>query len=183
MKLHYNNITISGGVAVGKGTLVHNLAKYLEPMGWHVTSGGKLLREYTKEHVQPLARLAPDIFHHKLDDRTMELLENGNYVIEAWLAGFMARNREDTLRVFLTCSNEALSIDRLANRDNIPVAQAKKNIKERKEENFKEWKRIYGDYDFFSPEYYHLVIDTYSSGPEETVQLVLDKLGYVHNNE
>jgi cytidylate kinase len=183
MTLNYNNITISGGVAVGKGTLMKNLKTYLEPMGWHITSGGKLLREYTKESIQPLARLAPDEFHHKLDDRTMELLEKGKCVIEAWLAGFMAREREDTLRLFLTCSNEALSIDRLANRDNIPVAEAKKNIKERQEENFKEWRRIYGDYDFFSPEYYHLVIDTYSSGPEETVQIVLDKLGYIHNNE
>jgi len=180
MKLNYKNITISGGVAVGKGTLMNNLKTYLEPMDWHITSGGKLLREYAKENIQPLARLVPDAFHHKIDERTKELLEKGKCVIEAWLAGFMARNRKDTLRVLLTCSNEALSIDRLANRDKISVTEAIKNIRERQEENFKEWKRIYGDHDFFNPKYYHLVIDTYSSGPDETVQLVLDTLGYVH---
>ena len=39
---------------------------------------------------------------------------------------------------------------------------------------------IYGDYNFFDPKYFHLIIDTYSSGPLETVGKVLDKLGYKH---
>lgn len=178
MTFKYRNITISGGVAVGKNTLHENLKSYLVPKGWAFTSGGKLLRDFTKEYVQPVASLAPDDFHHKLDDRTKNLLEKGNYVIEAWLAGFMARERTDTLRVFLYCQNDALRIDRVANRDNISIDDAKKFIKEREEGNFAEWKRIYGDHDFFDPTYYHIAIDTYSSGPNETVGIVLDKLGF-----
>ncbi len=178
MELAFKNITISGGVAVGKNTLLDNLKTYLEPLGWKFTSGGQILRDFTKEYVLPLASLAPDEFHHKLDDRTKKLLEEGNYVIEAWLAGFMARERTDTLRVMLTCSNNALRIDRVVNRDKVTIGQAKEYIKKREDENIKEWKRIYGNHDFFSPEYYHLVIDTYSSGPNETVGIVLDKLGY-----
>lgn len=183
MQFKYRNITISGGVAVGKNTLHSALKPYLEPHGWQFTSGGQLLRDFSKEYIQPLASLAPDDFHHKLDDRTKNLLEDGHYVIEAWLAGFMARDREDTLRILLTCNNDALRIDRLANRDKITIEQAKTYIKEREEGNFKEWKRIYGDFEFFSPEYYHLVIDTYSSSPHETVSHVLDKLGFIHNNK
>lgn len=178
MDLAFKNITISGGVAVGKNTLLDNLKNYLEPLGWKFTSGGKILREFTKENVLPLASLAPDEFHHKLDDRTKNLLEEGHYVIEAWLAGFMARERTDTLRIMLTCSNAALRVDRVANRDRLSIDKAKEYIKKREDENIIEWKRIYGDYDFFSPEYYHEVIDTYSSGPNETVGIVLDKLGY-----
>jgi len=182
MKLKYRNITISGSVAVGKNTLHENLKSYLEPLGWTFTSGGKLLRDFAKEYVNPVASLAPDDFHHKLDDRTKNLLERGHYVIEAWLAGFMAKERDDTLRVFLRCQNDAIRIDRVANRDNLSVADAKKFIKAREDGNFAEWKRIYGDYNFFDPKYYHLSIDTYSSGPLETVGIVLDKLGF-HNGK
>jgi cytidylate kinase len=177
-KLKFENITISGGVAVGKNTLHANLKPYLEPLGWNFTSGGQLLRNFTKEYIQPLASLAPDDFHHKLDDRTKSLLEEGHCVIEAWLAGFMAKDRKDTLRILLTCSNDALRVDRVANRDNISIEKAKDYIKEREEGNIKEWKRIYGDHHFFDPRHYHLVIDTYSSGPHETVGIVLDRLGY-----
>lgn len=179
MDLKFKNVTISGGVAVGKGTLKENLRQALEPLGWKFASGGQLLRDFTKEYVQPLASLAPDDFHHKLDDRTRNLLtKEGHYVVEAWLSGFVARDLTDTLRVLLVCSNDALRIDRVTNRDNISIDEAKKYIHEREVVNFQEWKRIYGDYSFFDPKYYHLVIDTYSSGPFETTGKVLDKLGY-----
>lgn len=179
MKLKFENITISGGVAVGKNTLKDNLLPYLEPLGWKFTSGGQLLRDFAKEYVQPLASLVDDDFHHKLDDRTKNLLtQEGHYVIEAWLAGFMAKDLDNTLRILLTCPNDALRIDRVANRDNISVDEAKQFIKEREDNNMTEWKRIYGDHNFWDPQYYHLVLDTYSMGPMETVGKVLDRLGY-----
>jgi len=179
MNLLFENITISGGVAVGKGTLKENLRSYLEPLGWHFTSGGQILRDFTKEYVHPVASLVPDDFHHKLDERTLELLTNtGHYVIEAWLAGFVARELTNTLRVLLVCGDDALRIDRVANRDKISIHEAKENIRSRENDNTKEWKRIYGDHDFWDPKYYHLVIDTYSFGQMETAQIVLNKLGY-----
>ena len=108
MNLNYRNITISGGVAVGKNTLHTNLKTYLKPQGWIFTSGGKILRDFSHEYVQPVASLVSDEFHQKLDERTKNLLEKGAYVIEAWLAGFMSKDREDTLRVLLRCQNDAL---------------------------------------------------------------------------
>jgi len=178
MALKFRNITISGGVATGKNTLLNNLKPFLEPLGWKFASGGQILRDYLKEYVNPLAGAAPANIHHQIDKRTIKLLDEGNYVIESWLAGFMARDRKDTLRVLLYCSNPALKIDRVVNRDKVTVEEAKKMIKEREENNFHTWKKIYGDYNFFDPQYYHLLIDTYSSGPLETVGKVLDALGY-----
>ncbi len=179
MTLNYENITISGGVAVGKNTLKDNLRPYLEPLGWKFTSGGQILRDFTKEYVQPVASLADDDFHRKLDQRTLDLLtKEKNYVIEAWLSGFVARELDNTLRVLLVCENPALRIDRVANRDKISIEEAKAFIKEREEDNFKEWKRIYGDYDFWDRKYFHLVIDTYSNSQDETVKQVLDKMGF-----
>lgn len=180
VNLNWENITISGGVATGKNTLLENLKPYLEPLGWKFSSGGKILRDYLKEYKNPLASLGDEKIHHIIDERTINLLKEGHYVIESWLAGFMARNFQNTLRVFLTCSNPALKIDRVVNRDNVSIEEAKKMIKEREEDNFATWKKLYGDYNFFDPKYYHLVIDTYSSGPLETVGKVLDKLGFKH---
>lgn len=177
-KLKYKNITISGGVATGKNTLLNNLKSFLEPLNWHFTSGGQILRDYLNEYINPKASLASKDIHHQIDKRTIELLNKGQFVIESWLAGFMAKERKDTLRVLLICSNLALKIDRVVNRDKVDIETAKKIIKEREEDNFKTWKKIYGDFDFFNPKYYHLIIDTYSSGPLETVGRVLDFLGY-----
>jgi cytidylate kinase len=178
MTLKFENITISGGVAVGKNTLKDNLQKHLQPYGWKFTSGGQLLRDFTKEYKQPLASLADDDFHRRLDQRTLDLLtKEKNYVIEAWLAGFVARELDNTLRVLLLCKDNALRIDRVANRDKVSVEDAKKYIREREEVNFTEWKRIYGEYNFWDPKYYHLIIDTYEYGQMETAQKVLDAIG------
>jgi len=166
MTLKFKNVVISGGVASGKNTLLSNLKPFLKPLGWKFTSGGQILRDYLKEYVHPLASLAGKKVHHQIDNRTKNLLTNeGHWVIESWLAGFMARDMKDTLRVLLVCTDPAVKIDRVVNRDKITVEKAKHFIKEREEQNFKTWKKIYGDYDFFNKKYFHLVIDTYSSGP------------------
>lgn len=179
MNLNFENITISGGVAVGKNTLKDNLVPYLEPLGWKFTSGGQLNRDFTKENIAPLATNVSEEFNRYIEKRTHDFLtKEGHYVIEAWLAGFVARELDNTLRVLLICGNDALRVDRVANRDKITVAQAKEVIKKRETDNLTEWKRIYGNYEFFDHKYYHLVIDTYSSGQMETVGKVLDKLGY-----
>jgi len=85
---------------------------------------------------------------------------------------------KNTIRVLLICKDNALKIDRVVNRDKISVAMAKKYIKEREEANFREWRKYYGNYNFFDPKYYQLTIDTYTSGPMETLGKVLDKLGF-----
>lgn len=179
MNFKYDNITISGGVAVGKNTLFDNLRSYLEPYGWRFRTTGQIIRDYTKENVLPLATLVTEEFDRKIEAKTRALLElEKNWVIEAWLSGFIARDLPSVLKVLLICSHHELQVDRVANRDKISIAEAKKFIKLREEGNFKKWQSQYGDYDFFNPDYYNLVIDTYSSGQIESVGIVLDKLGY-----
>jgi len=181
MNLEFENITISGGISTGKNTLLNNLKPYLEPQGWKFTSGGQILRDFAKEYVQPLASLVDKKIHNMIDERTVKLLKNNHYVIEAWLAGFFARNMDNTLRVLLVCKDDALRIDRVVNRDKISVDMAKKYIKEREDTNFREWKKYYGNYNFFDSKYYQLVINTYTSGPMETLGKVLDKLRFSKN--
>ena len=179
MKLKFDNIAISGGIGTGTTTLLKNLKAYLKPLGWQFRSTGQFIREYTKENLMPLANLVSDDFDRKIEARVKKTFETKkNRVIEGWLAGFISRNIKNTLRVLVICSDEAIRIDRVANRDHISIEEAKKNISLREEKNFEKWKRVYGNYNFFDPKYYHLIIDTYSSGQMETTGKVLDKLGF-----
>ncbi len=176
--LKFNNIAISGGAATGKGTLRENLRPYLEPLGWSFRSGGDLVREYTNEHKIPNASLADEAFHKSLESKTRDLLEKGHIVVESWLAGFVAKERTDTLRIFVYCSNDAIRIDRVVNRDHVDIDTAKKIIFDRQTDNFREWKRIYGDHDFWDPSIFHLKIDTYSLNKKQTLNIVLGALEF-----
>ncbi len=179
MDLKFYNVSISGGVAVGTTTLMENLKPYLEPYGWKFKSIGQFVREYTKENVLPLASLVSEDFDRQIERKVFETLSSERqWVIDAWLAGFMSRELTNTLRVLLYCSETSLRVDRVANRDRVSVEEAKRFLKLREEKNIKKWQHIYGNYDFFNKKYYHLVIDTYSSGQHETVGKVLDSLGY-----
>lgn len=189
MDLKYDNITISGGVAVGTSTLLSNLKRNIEPLGWSFFSGGEFMRDYAIKNgffpenskIHHKATVYSDGFDNKVDFGMRErLMKEKHIVLESWLSGFMARDIKNVLRVLLICSDEALRIDRVANRDSVTVEEAKIFIKEREEENFKKWRRLYGNYNFFDPKYYQLVIDTYTTGPMETLGKVLDKLGFKH---
>ena len=179
MRLKYDTITISGGVAVGTTTLMDNLRPYLEPLGWTLTSTGNMVREYMKENIMPSADLVSDEYDRAIERKARDILKNKKkWVIEAWLAGFIARDLQKTFRILLTCSHNSLRVDRVVNRDKITMADAKRFIKKREEDNFRKWKKLYGNYDFFDSQYYTFVIDTYSSGQLETMGKVLDAIGY-----
>ena len=178
-KLKFRNIAISGLPATGTSTLAQNLAKELK---WTRINVGDIQREFDRKRGASEyfsgSDTRSDEWERGLEDMTKKkLTEEGRLIYEAWLAGFIARDIKDVLKVLLVCRDE-LRIDRLVNRDNMTVEEAKKQIESREKGNITKWKALYGDYDFWNPDYFDLVIDTYSSGPHETVGKVLDKLGY-----
>ena len=99
-------------------------------------------------------------------------------IYEGWLTGFFAQSYKDVLKVLLICSHDDIRVDRVANRDNITVKEAKNWIKNREKENITKWQKLYGNNDFWDPKYFDLVIDTYKTGSMETLGKVLDKIGY-----
>jgi len=181
-KYHYRAVTVSGKVAVGTTTLAKNLARFLD---WEHINAGAIQRQYDRKHNinenKQGASSRSDNHEREMDSMTKKILsEKEKIIYEAWLSGFMAQGIPKIFKVLLICSEEAVRVDRVVNRDNISVEQAKQWIKQREDENIKKWKKLYGDHDFWNPKYYDLVIDTYRSGPLETVGKVLDKLGYKH---
>lgn len=174
----WRNITISGRVASGATTLSRSLAKKL---GWKLINGGELYRKHAKKNSIPLEQtnLSSDSYHLQLDNFIKEKLKNDRQlIIESWLAGFDAQEIPGVFKVFVTCSDDGVRIDRLVNRDKISVEEAKKHLKTREEENLKKWEKLYHTRDFWNPKLYDLIIDTYYYGPTETLDLVLKTLGY-----
>ena len=176
--LKYRNITVSGKYAAGTTTLAKNLSAALK---WKHVNVGELQRRYDREHGRNENRQGaldrPDDHEREMDEMTKKMLaEENNLIYEAWLAGFMSKDIPGILKILVICSDEAVLIDRVVNRDGVSVEEAKQNIKQREEENEVKWKKLYGNYNFWDPKYYDLVIDTYSSGQMETLGKVLDRL-------
>lgn len=178
----YNAITISGKIAVGTTTLAKNIQSTL---GWKYVNTGAIQREYDRkkgnnENAQG-ALSRTDEHEREMDAMTVEMLKKEkNIIYEAWLAGFMAKDIKGVLKVLVICSEYAVRVDRVVNREKITVDDAKLWMKQREEENIPTWQRLYGDFDFWDPKYYDIVIDTYKTGPMESLGVVLDKLGYVN---
>ncbi len=181
-KIKYRLITISGKIAVGTTTLSKNLAHVLN---WRHINFGELQREYDKKlkinSNKYGALVRSDNHERKIEAMGEQILKTEKEIIyEAWLSGFLARDYSNVLKVLLVCSKDDIRIDRVANRENISIKEAKEWIKRREKENEIKWKKLYGDYNFWDPKYFDLVIDTYKKGPMETLGKVLDKLGFRH---
>lgn len=200
-KLKYRNVTVSGLPGAGSTTLARKVEKLL---GWKYFSGGDFLRAHAVKQglFDPKSN-----FHHDQSimkdkaDRDMDYMmrdklssESGN-ILDSWLSGFMAQKVKGTLKVLAFCSEDAVRVDRIMNRDKVSVENAKKHIFEREDKNIKKWRRMYksewnkwviergvvaesAQIDFWNPKLYDLVIDTYSHSREETLRLTLEALGY-----
>lgn len=189
--MKYASVAVSGRPGAGRSTLLKNLKPILSPMGWEFFSGGEWSRQIAinsgkhnpndaKHH---LATAYDDDVDHQIDRAMREKISNPSIhmVIESWIAGWNARGLTHVLKVLLMC-DDALRIDRVVNRDNLTVEDAKKHLEARESENIAKWKRMYGVDDFWDPKHYDLVINTYSHGPKETLDLVLQALGYFSAN-
>lgn len=191
-QLKYSSVAISGPPGAGRSTLLNNLKTYLEPRGWETFSGGDWSRQFA---IKSGKHNSQDVKHHKATDYSDEVdhqidaamrkkLSDSNMhvAVESWIAGWNMRGLKHVLKVLLICDS-ALRIDRIVNRDNITVEEAKTHLQERENINLQKWKRMYGVEDFWDPKHYDLIINTYSHGPRETLDLVLQALGYFNNHE
>lgn len=189
--LKYSSIAISGRPGAGRSTLLKNLRQYLEPLKFEFFSGGDWARKFA---IKSGKHDPNDVKHHlatdygddvdlQIDVAMRQKISDPNVhmAIESWIAGWNARELPHVLKVLLMC-DDALRIDRVVNRDNIAVEEAKQHMRVRESENLAKWKRMYGKSDFWDPKYYDLIINTYSHGPNQTLNLVLQALGYFAMN-
>lgn len=200
--MKYKNVTISGLPGGGSTTLLKALREHLEFDGWRGFSGGEFMRQYALEHgsFEEQSGLHHDASHYSDDfDRAVDMDMRGKlasqdkWIIESWLSGFLAQRLDGVLKVLVHCSDNAVRVDRIVNRDSVTADQALENMHKRYETNYAKWSRMYKaewqewvvengiakpeeKINFWKPELYDLVIDTYSTNQAQTLQKVLDRL-------
>lgn len=198
--LEYHNITISGLPGAGSTTLLNHLKEALQFDGWKGFSGGEFMRAYAEEKglFRPNAREHHDASHYEDDfDRQVDMgmrnkLESEEkWILESWLSGFLAQGIPKVLKVLMICSNKAVRIDRIVNRDGVSPEEALENMRQRYDANLKKWRRLYfqewqdwvvspntlsptDQIDFWRPELYDIVVDTYSLNQVEATKVILD---------
>lgn len=199
IKVKYRNITISGLPGAGSTTLGKELAKRL---GWVHHSGGDFMRQYAiangyfdpKQSIHHAATAYPDDFDRKVDFEMRDnLFHKRGFIYESWLSGFLGQGVPDVLKILVYCSDDSVRVDRIANRDDVSIAEAKKHIFDREENNLQKWIKMYsGEWEdwvvrpgtvgrdepvyFWRKELYDLKIDTYRLGKEETLEVALEAL-------
>lgn len=195
----YRNITISGLPGAGSSTLGKGLA---DKLGWTYFSGGDFMRQYAiekgsfdrNENFHHDATVYGEDFDRQVDYGMRKALrDEDKRIYDAWLAGFVAQQIDDVLKVLVWCSDDAVRIDRIVNRDKVKVEEAKRHIFGRETKNRNKWVRMYKDdwdkwvvgagilssnepVDFWHPKLYDLAIDTYKYNREEALQQVLERL-------
>jgi cytidylate kinase len=173
-----------------------------EGLGWERYSGGDFMRQYAidngyfdpKKTTHHLATAYPDDFDRKVDMGLREKLgKMEHHIYESWLSGFLAQGVPGTLKILVYCSDDAVRVDRIANRDDISIAEAKVHIFTREEKNLEKWKKMYAPewkewvvgaktvpasepIYFWRPELYDLAIDTFRMGKEQTLERALAKV-------
>lgn len=182
------NITISGRIGSGATTLAKKLS---EVLGWELLEGGDLFEKIHKELKvsQSMVSQRPDHFDIEYEEKVKEMLKNKNHqIIQSHLAGFDAQGMEGVYKIFVACEDSEgndktdIRIDRLVNRDNVSIEEAKDEVFEREKQHLEKWIRLYAngdpDWVYWDEKYYDLVVNTYSNNQDETLQIVLEAIGY-----
>ena len=128
MQQKYQNITISGLPGCGSTTLLGLLKEELSQDQWVAFSGGEFMRAYAIEKglfnpaqtTHHSAAVYNDDFDRQVDYGIREKVSTqSKWIIESWLSGFMAQNVPGTLKVLMICSDDAVRVDRIVNRDGV----------------------------------------------------------------
>lgn len=196
-----HNVTISGLPGSGSTTLLNQLRDHpvLKFHGWTGFSGGEFMRSYAQEkglldekgHLHHSADVYSDDFDREVDMGMREKLETKkHWIIESWLSGFMAQQVPGVFKILLKCSNTAVKVDRIVNRDDVTAEEALANMNKRYKANVAKWRRMYAEQwqtwvvnpgtmkstdpiDFWHSSLYDIVVDTYSTNQKETVDQVI----------
>lgn len=172
----FKNIAISGDIGTGKSTLARLLS---EKLNWKYVSAGNYFRDWYKSKGMDVSKVygIPEEEDRKMEaDFKKEMAEKEGVVFESRLAGWLAQDYPETLKVLCTVEDSE-AYKRVAKRDSVSEEEAEKLSKQRARDLVDKFNNLYGVSDFLDPKYFDLVIDTTNLKPEEVLEKVLSKLG------
>lgn len=170
-------ITISGSPGSGKSTVAKLLEKKL---GLRYVYSGMIFRELAKKHGMTLEEFGKyceenSEIDRELDNRQLEILIDGNVILEGRLAGWLAyRNNIPAFKVEIDTDLETRA-KRIINREKGDVEIRKKEILERERSETIRYKNYY-KVDLKDNSIYDFIIDSGDKTPEEIVDLIIKNL-------
>lgn len=180
-------ITVSGRIASGSTTLAKHLARHL---GWKHIEGGEIFWEAVRSKLgldTKDTNLRPDEEDLLFEAKQKEILQNHQHIVlESKLAGFCAQGLQDVFKVGVVCEEDGIDqpqirIDRLVNREKVSIDDAKREVLEREENDIAKWRKLYADNDqqwvYWDGKYYDLVLNTFTHNQEDSLKVVLEKIG------
>lgn len=177
------NITVSGRIASGTTTLAKGIAQQL---GWQLLEGGELFDQYFNQHTGTDEERADSVDLGYEEMVKKKLREENHQIIQSHLAGFDAQGIPGIYKILVVCEDHdgqdrtEVRIDRLINRKDISVEEAKKEIVARDSGNLAKWRRLYANNDsawvYWDKKYYDLVINTYELSRHEAIEKAMEAL-------
>lgn len=170
-------ITISGTPGSGKSTVGRLLS---EKIGLKYVYSGDIFRKVAKKYNMSLEEFGSYCETHKevdkeLDDYQLEILRNGNVIVEGRIAGWIAyRNNISALKVRLDADIETRA-RRIVNRESGDVEKRKQEMLSREKSEALRYKNYY-NIDLKDTSIYDLVIDSADKTPDEIVDLITQKI-------
>lgn len=180
-------IAVSGKIGAGSTTLAKGIAKHF---GWKHLEGGEIFWEAVRKRMDLSPKdtnLRPDEEDRLFDEQLKKILTHDKHIVlETKLAGFNAQGIDGIFKVLVLCEDREgkdqmnVRIDRLVNRERIPVQEAKEEVLEREKNDIAKWRKLYAsdedDWVYWKKEYYDLVINTYMNNQDETLRMALEAI-------
>jgi len=173
--MKFKNIAISGDIGTGKSTLARLLS---EKLGWKYVSAGNYFRDWYKSQGMDISKVygIPEEEDGKMEaDYKKEMVEKSDAIFESRLAGWLAKDYAQTLKVLCVVDSET-AYKRVAKRDSVSEDEAKVLSEQRAKDLVDKFNKLYGVSDFLDEKYFDLVIDTTNLNPDQVLEKVLEKL-------
>ena len=174
-------ITISGTPGSGKSTVAQLLH---ERLNLPYVYSGLIFREAAQKHGMSLEEFSrhcetqSDI-DRELDNRQIELLRQGNLILEGRLAGWLAHRHHIPAFKIMLDAESTLRAQRIVNREQGDVEERKREMLQREQSERKRYETYYG-IDLLDTSIYDLVIDTSNKTPEVIVDMIMQRLKETH---
>jgi CMP/dCMP kinase len=186
---HIRIITISGRIGAGSTSLAKHVATRL---GWRHVEGGDIFWEAIRKRMNVAAKdtnLRPDEDDKLFEEKQKQMLTTEKYlVLESKLGGFCGQEIPDVFKVAVVCEDAngedqpQIRIDRLVNREQLPMEEAKSEVLQREINDLTKWRRLYAKNDptwvYWDKKYYDLTVNTFSHNQEESLAMVLSAIGF-----